>query len=197
MWNVERATPGSPIWPCTRWGFPCLRACAWSGGLLPHLFTLTTSRLGGTGGMFSVALSVGRPRGLASRVYPRPNRGYAASRPSVFGLSSSPNCFGKAILRPSKITPNLAASAPARKSRHRGSVLDCRPPVPRTLSGLPLWISRPSRAKDSSASVHPTTLNSVFLGDLRIGNWDFSGAWSLAFGAFSTQSTTAKSISRV
>jgi hypothetical protein len=39
--NVERATPGSPIWPCTRWGFPCLRACAWSGGLLPHLFTLT------------------------------------------------------------------------------------------------------------------------------------------------------------
>ena len=39
--NVERAAPGSPIWPCTRWGFPCLRACAGSGGLLPHLFTLT------------------------------------------------------------------------------------------------------------------------------------------------------------
>jgi len=39
--NVERAAPGFPIWPCTRWGFPCLRACAWSGGLLPHLFTLT------------------------------------------------------------------------------------------------------------------------------------------------------------
>jgi len=32
---------GFPIWPCTRWGFPCLRACAWSGALLPHLFTLT------------------------------------------------------------------------------------------------------------------------------------------------------------
>src|ERR1019366_3144810 len=30
-----------PIWPCTGWGFPCLRAYAWSGGLLPHLFTLT------------------------------------------------------------------------------------------------------------------------------------------------------------
>jgi len=33
----------SPIWPCTGWGFPCLRACARSGGLLPHLFTLTVS----------------------------------------------------------------------------------------------------------------------------------------------------------
>ena len=38
---MERAAPGSPIWPCTRWGFPCLLACAWSGGLLPRLFTLT------------------------------------------------------------------------------------------------------------------------------------------------------------
>ena len=48
------------------------------------------------GGLVSVALSVGTPRGMASRVYPtagllasaRP--GYAASRPLVFGLSSSP-----------------------------------------------------------------------------------------------------------
>jgi hypothetical protein len=29
-----------PIWPCTGRGFPCLRAYARSGGLLPHLFTL-------------------------------------------------------------------------------------------------------------------------------------------------------------
>ena len=43
--NLERAAPGFPIWPCTRWGFPCLRACAWSGGLLPHLFTLTPPSL--------------------------------------------------------------------------------------------------------------------------------------------------------
>jgi len=40
--NTERAAPGSPIWPCTRWGLPCLVACASSGGLLHHLFTLTT-----------------------------------------------------------------------------------------------------------------------------------------------------------
>jgi hypothetical protein len=39
--GLKRAASRSPIWPCTRWGFPCLRACAWSGGLLPHLFTLT------------------------------------------------------------------------------------------------------------------------------------------------------------
>jgi len=41
--NMERAAPGFPIWPCTRWGFPCLPAHAGSGGLLLHLFTLTTS----------------------------------------------------------------------------------------------------------------------------------------------------------
>ena len=29
-----------PIWPCTGRGLPCLRDCSWSGGLLPHLFTL-------------------------------------------------------------------------------------------------------------------------------------------------------------
>ena len=42
--GAERAAPRFPIWPCTRWGFPCLRACAWSGALLPHLFTLTADR---------------------------------------------------------------------------------------------------------------------------------------------------------
>ena len=39
----KRAVSGSPIWPCTQWGFPCLRAYAWSGGLLPRLFTLTAN----------------------------------------------------------------------------------------------------------------------------------------------------------
>ena len=85
---MERAAPGSPIWPCTRWGFPCRLACARRGGLLPHLFTLTAG-LAPDGGLFSVALSVGTPRGVAARVYPSPTSlGYAASRPVVFGLSS-------------------------------------------------------------------------------------------------------------
>jgi len=39
--NMERAAPGFPIWPCTRWGFPCRVACASRGALLPHLFTIT------------------------------------------------------------------------------------------------------------------------------------------------------------
>ena len=47
--------PWPPIWPCTRWGLPCRLACAWRGGLLPHLFTLTPAN---RGGLFSVALSV-------------------------------------------------------------------------------------------------------------------------------------------
>src|SRR4051812_714245 len=43
--NSERAAPGSPIWPCTRWGFPCHCHYWQRGGLLPHLFTLTGSLL--------------------------------------------------------------------------------------------------------------------------------------------------------
>jgi hypothetical protein len=40
--NAKRTTSRFPIWPCTRWGFPCRVACASRGGLLHHLFTLTT-----------------------------------------------------------------------------------------------------------------------------------------------------------
>jgi hypothetical protein len=65
-----------PIWSCTARGLPCLRHCWRSGGLLPHLFTLTSAALHGkmsrrfscraitgmrsAGGIFSVALSVTR-----------------------------------------------------------------------------------------------------------------------------------------
>ena len=41
--EMERAAPGFPIWPCTRWGLPCRVACTSRGALLPHLFTLTAS----------------------------------------------------------------------------------------------------------------------------------------------------------
>ena len=47
-----------PIRHCSRWGLPC-RSCYQNlGGLLPHPFTLTRK----TGGLLSVALSVGLPR---------------------------------------------------------------------------------------------------------------------------------------
>ena len=39
--RLERAAPWSPIWPCSGWGLPCLVDYSSSGGLLPHLFTLT------------------------------------------------------------------------------------------------------------------------------------------------------------
>jgi len=58
--NAERAAPRSPIWPCTRWGFPCPLDYSRGGGLLPRLFTLTPPE---RGGLFSVALSVEPPRG--------------------------------------------------------------------------------------------------------------------------------------
>ena len=70
-----------PIWPCTTRGFPCLRCCHRSGGLLPHLFTLAklSERFVGVpqvflrdatvllsaGGIFSVALSVNRSTGFS------------------------------------------------------------------------------------------------------------------------------------
>ena len=53
-----------------------------------------TERRYNFGGMFSVALSVGTPRGIRARVYPGVRllasaaMGYAASRPVVFGLSA-------------------------------------------------------------------------------------------------------------
>jgi hypothetical protein len=73
---IEPGRLSPPIWPCTTRGFPCLRCCHRSGGLLPHLFTLAkrfsfakTSRRSpcamppccSAGGLFSVALSVTEP----------------------------------------------------------------------------------------------------------------------------------------
>src|SRR6267378_7669302 len=71
---IEPGRLSPPIWPCTTRGFPCLRCCHRSGGLLPHLFTLAkrcvlcedvsqvslrdATVLRSAGGLFSVALSV-------------------------------------------------------------------------------------------------------------------------------------------
>ena len=78
---------GFPIWPCTRWGFPCRVACASRGALLPHLFTITA---GLRRRLFVFCGTVRRNVfQRSSRVYPgRTSPGYAASRPAVFGLSS-------------------------------------------------------------------------------------------------------------
>ena len=118
---MTRAASRFPIWPCTRWGLPCLRACAWSGGLLPHLFTLAR-RIAPPGGLFSVALSVGTPRGAAARAHPAAETtGCAASRPVVFGLSSA-GTRPAASLRSSKTGDKVSPLRPPGKRR------EARPP---------------------------------------------------------------------
>ena len=47
--------PYPPIWPCSRWGLPCVRHHWRTGELLPRLFNLT--RAEAPGGIFSVVLS--------------------------------------------------------------------------------------------------------------------------------------------
>ena len=85
----------SPIWPCSRWGFPCPADCSAGGGLLPRLFTLAAVRCRRRGGLLFCG-TVRQPR-LSPRLpacIRRPDRlapagpGYAASRPVEFGLSS-------------------------------------------------------------------------------------------------------------
>ena len=88
-WLIEPGRLSPPIWPCTTRGFPCLRCCHRSGGLLPHLFTLAkrcvhfevvsqvslrdATVLRSVGGLFSVALSVAQPHraGLNRRHTPK------------------------------------------------------------------------------------------------------------------------------
>jgi len=82
-----------PIWPCSARGLPCPDRRRSSGGLLPHLFTLTRRRP--PGGVFSVALSLALPRlGVTQRApirssdFPRPRnagpRAPAASSATLF-----------------------------------------------------------------------------------------------------------------
>ncbi len=113
----------SSIWPCTRWGFPCLRACAWSGGLLPHHFTLTFE-------ISDLRSEISNRRYLFCGTVRR-----QASWPCLPRVSpSQPSCVGswklrgiapfgvrtfllsriapeEAILRPSKISESISASA--------------------------------------------------------------------------------------
>ena len=158
---MERAAPGSPIWPCTRWGFPCPADHSAGGRLLPYLFTLTAWLAPG-GGLFSVALSVGTPRGVTSRVYPPPGEGYAASRPMVFGLSSpglrqersstlprpgpayggtgaeASRVAGGAAVLPMNSSPNHPSAA------MNGNSSSALPRVPRALGLLTLALSPPA-----------------------------------------------------
>ena len=58
--------PAIPIWSCTGWGLPCRRRYRSRGALLPHRFTLTFGPKP-SGGLFSVALSLGSPPAAVNR----------------------------------------------------------------------------------------------------------------------------------
>lgn len=51
----------TPIRSCSRWGLPCRSCYQLRGALLPHPFTLTCEPRPETGGLLSVALSLGSP----------------------------------------------------------------------------------------------------------------------------------------
>ena len=101
---MKRAASGPPIWPCTRWGFPCPPDHSRGGGLLPRLFTLTPTEISNprfetAGGAVCFLWHCpsdpshdgpARVYTCLRSTYADPRRAYAASRPWVFGLSSPP-----------------------------------------------------------------------------------------------------------
>ena len=57
--SLSRQELSPHAWPCSSWGLPCHPCCHERGGLLPHLFTLTSQAFRCLkGGLFSVALAV-------------------------------------------------------------------------------------------------------------------------------------------
>ncbi len=89
----------APIRSCSRWGLPCRPCCQGRGALLPHRFALARGTPCGScaGGLFSVALSLGRPRRpLAGTVFPwSPDFPLTpcgiSGRPAVWPGTSVPN----------------------------------------------------------------------------------------------------------
>jgi hypothetical protein len=69
----NRNITAAPIRSCSRWGLPCRPCCQGRGALLPHRFALARGvrpACAGrpcTGGLFSVALSLGSPPPAVSR----------------------------------------------------------------------------------------------------------------------------------
>ena len=119
--TLERAAPWSPIWPCSRWGFPCLLDYSRSGGLLPRLFTLAANtQLAAVYSLWhcpSKSLSAFLPR--VSHPNKHELRGIAPSGVRTFLPGFAP----EAILRPSKINLKLPAYLRDDKFRHRAKRL--------------------------------------------------------------------------
>lgn len=118
-----------PIWPCTTRGFPCLRCCHRSGGLLPHLFTLAklserfedvsqvflrdATVLLPAGGIFSVALSVNSSTGFSLCAFLQPRN----SRIPV--AQPKPRRLKSVLLHPWRYQARCPFSSPALASLRR------------------------------------------------------------------------------
>ncbi len=89
--SASRLTPAAaPIRSCSRWGLPYRPCCQRRGALLPHRFALPRGAFQPcSGGLISVALSLGSPPPAVSR----------HRIPVEPGLSSRPTCVGPAVAR--------------------------------------------------------------------------------------------------
>ncbi len=131
----------SPIWPCSARGLPCPDPRGSSGGLLPHLFTLTRGLAlrPPPGGVFSVALSLALPRlGVTQRAPTRssdfPPRLHSADGASACLLRRPVHCtlFCRCPPAPRATLPlSPHALSPAHHPCRRR-----RKPVPRILEKL-------------------------------------------------------------
>jgi len=106
--TASRDTPGArasddpyvpPTWSCSGRGLPCQPCCQACGGLLPHPFTLTL-RPKPSGGLLSVALSLGLRRAAVSRrpVFLEPGLSSSTGLPPyqrLPGLLVQRGCIGR------------------------------------------------------------------------------------------------------
>ena len=120
---VRTGSPISGPWPefttlrpCSRWGLPCPECHHPGGALLPHRFTLATLKRGtrgkarrrppcalaeaSTGGLFSVALSLGLPPLAVSQHHCPPEPGlYLSHRPKPVPAGTWPTSAETIIQR--------------------------------------------------------------------------------------------------
>ena len=129
--------PAIPIRSCSRWGLPCQRRCRRRGALLPHRFTLARVA---TGGLFSVALSLGSPP-------PGVTRHRFSVEP---GLSSLTPCGATAVIQPPDARDLTPQHGPGQCTVDRGADLaaPCRA-EPQAASA-----SRCAVSSASSAFIH-------------------------------------------
>lgn len=141
--------PYPPIWPCSTRGFPCLRCCHRSGGLLPHLFTLT---------------KCARPEDASPRCYLGPAAEAFAHRRSIFcGTFRSRAANALSLAR--RATPwRYQARCPvtvrgAPVERSKGFTID----APRRINGLPRLVAEP-RSLDPVGAQHAVPSRIKFFG---------------------------------